>query len=645
MGSTIKDSEIIEIEKALGTEFEQEQVEIIKHIGSPANIISCAGSGKTTLMIANISYLQMKYGITGSSIIAISFNRSAVEEIKNRYEKVASKLKLSQEVSFKTFHALYYLILKAYYNDLKVMGEQEAQNVFNRAFYSVSSDKSDEIRDNMASIRTYAVNNLLMSYNQLFSTEKFLTSGVTQQDYINTINEYRKLKEQEDKLDFEDLQIKMLDLLKTNADALEKVRNAWDYWFVDEYQDISKIQMEILVMSVKDSNKLTTIGDEDQCIYEFRGSKVDYIVDFHMYYKNAKKYHISTNYRCPSVILDRASVMIKNNKKRNNKLMKAYEQGGKVIYSSAKTLSSQSIRIANEIYNDKTPFEDVAVLCRNSKFMFIADALIEAGIPLKITHQSGLLHNHSIIKDMRAIIDLALDPLDSYSFQKVFSKISKFINRKQIQDISSEMYKTGKTWYELMYSDYKVEDIYNALERIRGIAENKGQMLDILNIVKELYADHINFLISVNSIDSKDVKDVYDYLEYVSYNKTYRQFIYYLERAKSIIELYSKERNAVTITTIHSVKGLQYDSVYLLDASDYVIPNDFRVNRIREEFGDKAALEYIEQERRLMYVACTRAKKKLHIFYNAESPSRFLNEQLEGTEYTGMLGGEDIVFE
>jgi len=639
----IRDNVIEKIEEAMGLKFPEEQLDIIMHKGSPSNVISCAGSGKTTLMIAKICYMQMTMDIDPAKIIVISFNKSAVEEIKERYFEIADKLKLSKHITFKTFHALYYMILKYFEKklngvDLRVMGEGESNALFTRAFYSKSKDKTEDTKDNMVSLRSYAVNNLISSPQQLMNTPKFITSEVDEQDYLEVIKEYRDLKEMNEAIDFEDLQIKMLELLKTTPEAQERVQNAWDFWFIDEYQDISKIQMEILKLSIKDPNNLVTIGDEDQAIYEFRGSKVDYIVDFPIYFEGSKRYIMNINYRCPENILKRAEVMINKNVKRVQKNMKAFNSGGKLTYEGFSSASDAAIKIAELVYADfqsGVDLSNIAILYRNTRQqIFIVDQMIQKGIPLKVMRKTNLLHNHQFINDIKNIIELALDDENPYLFTQVFTKITKFLKKSIINEVAEKMVSRGMSWRDLLMN-HDNESIQRAsfkLNEIKEMVENKCLMPEIIDAVLEIYSDYLEFALKTMSATKEEIEDILDYAKYVGRDKTFKKFVYYLEKAKSTIEMYSKDRDAVTITTMHTVKGLEFDKVYILEASDEVVPSATREKNMLELFGPDEASDYVEQERRLFYVACTRAKKELYISYPTYCPSRFLYEQLEGTE-------------
>ena len=627
------------IEDVMGVKFSEDQIKIIKHEYGPANIISCAGSGKTTLLVASLLYRQMKESIDPCKTCVISFNKTAVDEIEERYLNVSKELNLSEEITFKTFHALYYMILKYYYyledKGLKVLSNGQANGIFNKAFYSKSRDKSDEVRESMQSLWGYAINNLIKSKNDFLQTSKFLISGVDSVDFFNVIEEYNRLKEESEVVDFDDLQLKMLNLLQNNEEAQQRVKEVWDYWYIDEYQDISKIQMEILKLSIQDENNIVTIGDEDQSIYQFRGSKVDYIVDFPIYWKNSKRYIMGTNYRCPENILSVANRLIKNNKKRIDKEMCSYNQGGEVNYLGFKDDVELSLYVADSIYESFVKGEDlfeIAVLYRNNnQSMFLVDQLLNKGVPFSLNRNGGNLSDHLFVRDILNIVEFALDDKDVLKFKKNFIKVTNFVKKKEVNVIGNRMLSTGASWRELVnYENGSILKADKELKVIQNLVENKGKMHDILDSILCIYSDFLEFLIKRGKFERLEIDNIISYLKFYYGNKTYKEFVYCLDRGKSVIDVYKDMKDTVKLKTMHTVKGLEYDKVFLLGINDNVIPNSKFVDIIDKYYGENEALDYIEQERRLYYVACTRAKKELIITYSEENESFFIEEQQTG---------------
>lgn len=624
-----------QVSDIMGLDFSDAQKEIIRHKGSPANVISCAGSGKTTLLIASLIYRQLEGSINPEKTCVISFNRTAVDEIENRYKESVKNLNLEDNITFKTFHALYYMLLRYYYSidgrELHVLGEGQAMRLFNNAFYSLSKDKSDENKEAMWSLRGYVVNNLISSKNQFLQTSKFLTSGVDPEDYFNVIALYRDLKNEIDAVDFEDLQLQTLKLLRDNRDARERVQQAWEYWFIDEYQDISRIQMDILKLSMKDENNLVTIGDEDQSIYEFRGSKVDYIVDFPIYFKNSKRYIMDTNYRCPENILEKAEKLIKNNKKRIDKDMKAYNKGGEVTYKSFSSSVEEAIYVVNEIYDDFVKGKDlkeIAVLYRNNnQSMYIVDQMINKGIPFNLNRNGGRLYDHLFIRDFINVVNFAEDDKDPLLFKNNFNKITKYVNKTEVNRIANEMTYREISWRELVDFDNSSIGLASIkLQKIKELVDSKGNLSDILDIFLEVYDNHLSFLTTRGKFKEEEIDELVLYLNEVYGGNTFKEFIYCIDRANSVISLYKDRIDTVSLKTMHTVKGLEYDKVFIIGANDDVVPNNNIEEKIIEIYGVDEAKDYVEQERRLFYVACTRAKKELIITNNVLKPSRFVLE-------------------
>lgn len=623
------------IEDAMGLKFSDSQKEIIMHNGSPANIISCAGSGKTTLLLASLAYNQLCNLINPRKTVVISFNKAAVDEIKARYDSLAKKLNLSTDITFKTFHALYYMILKYYYSkanlELNVLDEKASESLFSDAFYKYSSDKSDELKENMISLWGYCINNLIRKKSEIIHNPKYIVSGVDIDTFIAVVNEYSRLKKERNVLDFDDLQVKVLDLLTNHEEPRERIKKAFEYWYIDEYQDISKIQMNILMLSLKDHNKLVTIGDEDQSIYEFRGSKVDYIVDFPLYFNNSSRYIMDVNYRCPENILSRARNLIRNNNKRINKAMKSFKDGGEVVFNQYSDDIQMAISIADDVYSkfiNGENLSEIAILYRlNRQPIFVVDQLFQKGIPFSISKNSTFLSNHIIVKDIINIINMALNDTDAELFKRHFLKTVSYVNKMFITVAYKRMLETGKSFLDCMEDvNVTVTVSKGNLKSIKSMIDKKATLAELIDVILPLYSNYMNYLVNKGKISKNDANNVIDYLQRFYGGMTYKDFLFNLERQKSVINLYSNRKNTVSLKTMHSVKGLEYDTVYLLGCDDEAIPNSKIVEKLEETFGVAEANDYVEQERRLFYVACTRAKEKLIITYTRGYATRFISE-------------------
>lgn len=635
-----KEEVLKEISEVLGVEFSDEQRDAIYHFGKPLNILSCAGSGKTTTLIGKMLFMEMYYGVPAVKILAITFNREAIEEMESRYFTARKKLGLArkQRVTFKTYHSLYYLILNSKYSKIswKELGDFKKYTfVLKDACKKAFKKFDDDTLENVMSLRGFQVNNML-SNDELMKIPKFLTSGLDPSGYIEVVDKYEELKKRDDRIDFDDLQTMMYEATKENPELLSIIHKAWDYIVVDEYQDISKVQLEILKDMVKDPNKLTAIGDDDQSIYEFRGSKTEYIVDFKIHFLGADRIVMGTNYRCPENILAPITRSIAHNTKRVDKDMKAFKDGGdlkyvmsKGIYDSATYISEEIKKFADEGKN----LDDIVILIRNnSQQRIILDALLELDIPVS-TKSDYKINNHFIINDIKEIIELAMNEKNDVAFKKVFSRITQYVKKTIITEVADKMKNEEISWREslLNYDNPTIHEASSMLYAVKALVEDDRSFSDIVELIQPLYREYLKFMVNRYQYDPDEFGDILKYVKFSSKEKTYEKFYKDLKRKESLKRYFEdQDDNTVKISTMHKMKGLEYSVVYLLDLTESVLPSAKIEYEIKEKYGEKWAADYIEEERRLFYVAWTRAKDYLCVMVNNDFPSRFIVETIRG---------------
>lgn len=635
-----KEEVIEQIEKVLCVKFSEEQLRAIIHNGTPLNILSCAGSGKTTTLIGKMLFMEMYYDISPAKILAITFNKEAITDMETRYYKARTKLGLNKrlKITFKTYHALYYLILNSKFTDCtwnQIGGYTKYLKQLEASIRDNFQEYDDDTLETIMSIRGFQVNNLL-SVEELKKTTKFLVSGIEYEGYAAVIAEYTKLKLKDNRIDFDDLQLLMYDEIKNNPKVLEVIHNAWEYIVVDEYQDISKVQLEILKLMVKDHNKLTAIGDDDQSIYEFRGSRTEYIVDFSVHFKNAERIIMSTNYRVPKTILNPVTNSINHNSKRVSKSIKSFEEGGTLHYTNTEGSYDSAIKIADaikEIRDGGGDLSDVVILLRNnSQQRIILDYLLHSDIPTST--QSGFtLSGHMVVRDIKDIINMALNDKDYYFFNRGYRKIMQYVTYNQAKFVQDRMQHEEKSWREIMLNsttNASVHESSSMLYQVEEMVKNHESLEKIINVIQPLYREYLKYRVNKFGMNAYELGDVLKYMKLLGKDMTYEKFYKELGRKESLKRFFeTNSEDAVRISTMHKMKGLEYKYVFLLDLTEDVLPNAKIEEDIVDQYGQKYADEYIEQERRLFYVAWTRAKIYLNVLVNNRNPSRFILETLE----------------
>lgn len=621
---------IAKMEECLGIKYSDEQKAMILQHGAPMNGIALAGAGKSNTIVGKINYIEDIHGVPGERIAAIAFNREARIELERRYKNLRAGLGKPARVKFFTFHALFNKIVTETQKNITVSQPKELNREFARLFRTFVPEPTDEKRDNMRNLISFMINSLI-GFEELAKTDKFIESGFTLEEVKNVWEHFYDYKRKQRLIDFDDMQLIAYRLLLNFESVRERYANMFDYWIIDEFQDSNKIQVEIMKMLVKDTAKLNTIGDDDQAIYAFRGSDSTYIVNFNDHFPGAEKVVLTTNYRCPENILEYADRMIQFNKVRVPKFMRAAKPGGNVRFVPAKTLTASSKFIADEIdrkYKSGIHPSKMAVLYRNNnQAMFVVDMLIQKGIPLRVSSKESMVYNHWITADILDIIDFAQNQTNPRLFEKVGTKVISYIKRNDVKQVAQQMAATGEPWYNFINSvtSRETETILHSINKL--IKEDNGKVCHAIDMLQSKYLEFAKFASRSKDITEDEVMDILDYLRYLG-DRTYVQLLRYLQQAGSLIKSFEEDENAVTMTTMHKVKGLEYPHVYLLHIGEDVMPNTKILNRLEKNLGMPAVNRHIEEERRLFYVAITRAIEESVIVYPEGSASRYITEML-----------------
>lgn len=628
-----KDKTIKKMESAFGLEFSEEQVKIIQHKDAPLNVLAGAGSGKTTILVAKMLYREIVDKIKPLNMIAITFTSKARYEMEERYYELRERLGLKQKgkPTFRTFHALFLMLLQSMdqYTKVNVL----ASNRYMRQLSSmvvVGSEDSErsKVLEEMFTYRGNLINKGLSTDGvQGSEVHHRSTDTFDIENYKRVMLKYSELKKNDGYIDFDDMQTIIHDEIinKGNTVPVEAFRRVWGKGdvYIDEYQDISKLQRVIMDALIKNYNSFTVIGDDDQSIYSWRGSDPSFIIDFIYQYTNAVRLNLSVNYRCKSNILKPILPVIENNKKRVGKDIKPHYEGGIVetlpIGDSYKPLLSQLLEELQ--YYEGVMFKEIAVLVRqNSQRILLADGLIERGIPVNIVNERHSLQQTPLYKNIMEIIEM-IKKQDNTLFIKHARKILPHLSRDLIQKYNH----TDKTWYEDVVNGGYYNVKRSVVKNIRKLRETSN-MYNVIVLVWKLIKSHYKQITSRGYGSYVRVVEIIKYLLEISKGVTYKEFLDIEDRKQSRVRLWVNSEEALRIDTLHSVKGLEFDTVYLVGVDNNIIPDMGRYETYLKEGGKEEAENYIEEERRLFYVGWTRAKERLVVSYNKKKPSMFLKE-------------------
>ncbi len=602
--------------------FNKAQIQAIDHFEGPALVLAGPGSGKTTVITHRVGRL-LDRGVMPGNILVVTFTKMAANEMKQRFLKLQGLE--STAVTFGTFHAVFFTILKHAYNYTAaniIHGEQQRDIVkgcLARLRYECE-DENECISGILAEI------SLIKS--QRLQTENYYSINCPEDIFRTVFKTYDSTLKRSGLIDFDDMLVYCYELLSVRKDILAAWQNKFRYILVDEFQDINRIQYEIVKMLAGDTANLFVVGDDDQSIYGFRGAKPEIMFDFKKDYKNANQILLDCNYRSTDNIVKAGLAVIGENRKRFKKNITACGRvGGPVLIRHFEDMDDENGYILQEIrkYHEQNGLEysEMAVLARtNVGLRPIIGKLVEYNIPFCTRESIPSLYEHWVALDIIAYIKVALGSRERGDFLRIMNKPKRYISRDMLNgdkvDMNVLMAMTGeRVW---LYD--RIAQLKTDLEYIARMSPYAA----VNYITKGIgYNEYLKEYALQRRIKLEELQQIADELaESAKGFDSYAGWFEYIDSYTA--ELKEQQQNmdvsepAVNLCTMHSAKGLEYKVVFIVDANEGVCPYH------------KAVLdEEIEEERRMFYVAMTRAKEVLQIttskqrFNKSMEPSRFLN--------------------
>ena len=584
-----------------------------EYVNGPLLVLAGAGSGKTKVLTTRVAYLINVCGISPNNILAITFTNKAAKEMKDRIFKMLGSV--AYDIQISTFHSLGVLFIKENY---ELLG-------YKKNFTILDSDDSltiikKIIKDLGYDIKYYnpkMIRNLISSAkNELIDEYQYENFANTEETRVASLvyHRYQKKLLASNSLDFDDLLTKPIELLRKNPDILKKYQERFQYILIDEYQDTNEAQYILSKLLSAKHRNICVVGDNDQSIYSFRGSNYRNILNFEKDYKDAKIIMLEENYRSTKNILNVANSIIKNNKERKDKnLWTNNIDGDKVIYHTSlneKDEADYVIKEIDKLLNDGVSKKDIAILYRtNAQSRNLEDGFLVSNIPYRIIG-SFYFYNRKEIKDLISYLRLVYNEDDDVSLLRAINVPKRGIGEKTIENLSTLALEEEKSIYNVISKgkelEFKkiIEDIKNELNNL-SLTELVDYILDKSGIRAELESE--------NSVESEIRLENLEEFKSITKNFEDRYGVAsledFLEELSLVadIEEHKGVDDAVTLMTVHSAKGLEFDYVFVVGLEEGIFPHN---NSIFE--GN------IEEERRLMYVAVTRASKKLWLVNTKE---------------------------
>lgn len=609
------------------------QKEAVLYGDGPLLILAGAGSGKTSVLTKRVAYLIKERNVSPSNIVAITFTNKAAKEMKERIIKEVGKE--GYDIQISTFHSFGLRIIKENYEKLG----------YEKNFTIIDSDDSltvvKKILKDMGIDSTRF--NPKFIKNQISSCKNEM---VTPEKYKNLVNDelsditYKVYKRYQDtllrnnSLDFDDLLIKPIELFNKYKEVLENYQELFKYVFIDEYQDTNEAQYILSKMISAKYKNICVVGDDAQSIYSWRGANFKNILNFEKDYKNAKVILLEQNYRSTKTILNAANSVIKNNiNKKDKNLWTDNGVGEKIKYvrtNDEKDEASYVTREIRNLVNNGVSLDDIAVLYRtNAQSRTIEEGFLNSNIPYRIVGAFAF-YSRKEIKDLLAYLKLIYNTKDDVSLMRIINYPKRKIGAKTIENLSMDAVLNGTSMFDVISSGKELEFKKLILEmkeksEVLSLTETIDMVLDLSGIKRELESEH-TLEADIRLENLNEFKSITKTFEEESGIASLEDFLNEVSLVSDVNDQKNDDLPKVTLMTIHAVKGLEYKYVFVIGMEENIFPH---VNSCEEDGG-------IEEERRLCYVAITRAKEKLYLvnalrrmLYGKTSvnmPSRFINE-------------------
>lgn len=606
--------------------FNEAQAQAIQHTDGPCLVLAGPGSGKTLTIVNRVKYLIEKQKVRPEEILVVTFTRFAAAEMKSRLCLVMGKRDLPVTVG--TFHGIYYGILKWAYrmNQENILSETEKyqilRGVINKERMEIF-DEEDFIQDIAAEIGKVKNNRIPL--------EEFVSEKCSADAFRNIYRNYEQHRKELKKIDFDDMLVLCYELFQSRPDVLAQWQKKFRYVLIDEFQDINRIQYDVIRMLAQPENNLFVVGDDDQAIYGFRGADSELMLGFGKDFPDAKQILLGMNYRSTANIVQNSLKLIENNVERYSKKLEANREGGSCLHiQEVKDPVEEAEYVLEEIQKCKEngiKEEEIAILFRvHTDARAVVEAMVERKIPFQMKEHLPNIYEHFIAKDIMAYFRLATGARHRQDFLQIMNRPKRYLGRDSVAGAKVSFEDMRKFYCDKDWMIDRIDQFEWDVKMLMKMAPYAA----IQYIRKRIgYDDFLKEYAFTHQINRSDLNEVLAEIEEAAKAfSSVEEWFAHVEEYTETLKVKEKERNrprpGVRLMTIHASKGLEFKQVFLIAANEGRIP-------YQKAKTDKE----IEEERRLFYVAMTRAKDFLKICYvkikngKEVAPSRFVDELLK----------------
>lgn len=619
-----------EKERSLGVYLNDVQKQAVLQTNGPLLLLASPGSGKTTTIIMRIGYMIEALGVKPARIKAVTFSKASANDMKARFAKFFPHL---PPVEFSTIHSLAFQVVRetlerqgisyGIMEEADQPGVMSKKRVLREIFEQLNGSKITE--DQLDELLTY----ITFIKNKMLPEQEWAIAEVKVPKKVEILHRYEEYKRTaSDRLliDFDDMLLMANDIFTKNREVLAQYQRRYDFYLTDESQDTSPVQHAIIEKLVAVHQNLCVVADEDQAIYSWRGAEPDYLLNFQKIYPEAHVLLMTQNYRSSASIVEPANLFIQRNKKRYNKQMFTQNPAAEPIsFKILENYSLQAKYVVNQLKSLSKPGSTAVLYRNNTSAIPLMDALDRAGLPFYMKDSTIRFFTHWIVEDIMNFMRLAYNTKNISIFEKVYRKMNAYLTPTQLKALQ-KVQEDGCVFTRLLehveLKEYQPEYIKRIRKTYDSIQFDQTTPTAMLEHIRYDfgYERALKKMSEDLGFNYENLLDIVDVLGLIArHTSTMTEFagrLKYLENLARTSHL-KNEKNAITLTTLHSSKGLEFDRVYLIDLIDGILPSETE--------------EAIEEETRLFYVGITRAIRHLELisyskrFKASVVPSMFMN--------------------
>ena len=602
--------------------YNQSQQEAIRHMDGPMLVLAGPGSGKTAVITQRTVNL-IENGVDPSGILVITFTKAAALQMRDRFLKASGQER--SPVTFGTFHAVFFQILKlAYHYDRSNIIPEETRYNLMREILSYQHLECEEEKELIADL----LGDISRVKNEQIPLEHFYCSHCGEEIFRKIYREYDKRLRQNRLMDFDDMLVYTYELFSRRPDILSAWQSKYRYILIDEFQDINGLQWEIMKMMAEPDRNLFAVGDDDQSIYRFRGSKPEIMLGFNKDYPEAKIIYLNVNYRCASSIVTAAGKLIACNEDRYAKEVKAdFRKEDALEFRIFEEQGQENIFVAEEIvkaHERGLPYREMAVLFRtNLQPGPLMEQLLSRNLPFRAKDKIPNIYEHWIARDIFTYIRIARGSNRRTDYLSIINKPKRYIGRDSLCDKTVDFDAWIRMYDEQPWIAERIEKLWCDVKLVAGM-----NPYGAVNYIRRGigYDDYIAEYADYRGLKKEELYEVADEIlagarGFQSFEEWFDHIREYTLQLEQMARQESAVKDSVVLSTLHSAKGLEFRQVFLVDVNEGLMP--YKKAVLKQE---------IEEERRLFYVGMTRAKERLVLCCVKKlrgkevEPSRFIRE-------------------